>query len=64
MSRSVLLVVLFGAFASPVFATGPDFTALTLNLDGVASAGIAIGVVMMGALGVFWGIKKILSLVG
>lgn len=63
ISRFALASVL-AFLALPAFATAPDFSTLTLNLDGVATAGIAIGVVMMGALGVFWGVKRIMSLVG
>jgi hypothetical protein len=48
---------------SSAFAAAPDYTALVPDVAGVAQAGIAAGTVMLGVLAVFWGVKKIMSLV-
>ena len=62
VSRSFAALGIF-ALTSPAFAV-VDYTGLDLDVTGIDAAAIAIATVMMGVLGVFWGVKKIMSLVG
>lgn len=47
-----------------VYASAADYTGLTVDLTGIDGAAIAIATAMMGILAVFWGVRKIMSLVG
>lgn len=57
-------LVFSGLFAVPFLASAADYTGLTVDLTGIDGAAIAIATAMMGILAVFWGVKKIMSLVG
>lgn len=51
------------ALASGV-ASAADYSGLTVDTTGIDTAAIAIGTALLGVLAVFWGVRKIMSLVG
>lgn len=61
MRNGLLFVSLLGLSG---VAAAADYSGLTVDLSGIDGAAIAIATAMMGILAVFWGVKKIMSLVG
>lgn len=59
---AVVPLVLVSLFAASANAAG--FADLTIDLTGIDTAAIAIGTAMLAVMAVFWGIRKIMSLVG
>lgn len=51
------------SLSMPVLAVN-DYTGLTVDVAGIPAAAIAIATTMLGVLAVFWGVRKIMGLVG
>jgi hypothetical protein len=61
--------VLYGVSGAALFAVAgasnaASYAGLTVDLAGIDAAAVAIATAMMGVLAVFWGVKKIMGLVG
>lgn len=65
MNKRVAGVVGLGLVlaSTGVFAV-QSYAGLTIDVSGIADAAMAIGTSMLGVMAVFWGVRKVLSLVG
>jgi len=67
MKRTVLLVLALMAAMVPLLASAQsafDPISAAVDFSGVTDAGIAIAALVAGVMAVFWGIRKVLSLLG
>lgn len=62
-AKRAALVALLVSASAPALAV-VDYTGLDVDVTGLDVAAIGIATTMLGVLAVFWGIRKIMSLVG
>jgi hypothetical protein len=54
----------FGTFAASSAFAAADYSGLAVDLTGLDAAAVGIATALMAVLGVFWGLRRIMGLVG